>query len=244
MIPDPSFQPQVFLPREQIKWLTEQPDSVLSRWAVRGERNALRYLPIDVDQPSTIAFIDKVIGHCLTRKLDNIQPDVCNGIRESVDANLGIDNDSWHQVNLQATLSKIVDRTVTGAFFGSPLCHDELYLRDLSRYIMFMGVGTLIIGQLPRLLVRPFFASLINIPLRVYKAKVLKVLVPVIEERMQDLEGKTGEQDEPKDFVTQGIKFILKSKDRTYINNPHYLAEQLLLLVSLSPLTCLETEEL
>ena len=233
VIPDASFQPQVFLPHEHIKWLTEQPDSTLSRWAVRGERNAINYLSIDVDQPSTIAFIDRIVGQCLSRKLDRIQPDVCQGVREGVDDLMGLDDKSWREVNLQETLSRIVDRTVTAAFFGPHLCRDQKYLSALNRYILFMGVGTLLVGQLPRFVLRPLVASLLNIPIRHYKAKVFTFLVSLIQERMRKFEEKGGDCDESNDFVTQGIKIIMRSKDHTYINNPQYLAEQFLLLVSL-----------
>ena len=237
VMPDPSLQSQVILPQEHISWLIRQSDGVLSQSQVRKERNAIAYLSIGVDYKPTMALIDKIINPCLQRKLNRVQANVFDEIRASVDDTLGLDENSWHELKLHESLQTIINRTGTRAFFGLPLCRNNDYLYSLKRFILAMGAGTLIVGQFPLWLVRPLAASVINIPLRYYKAKVLKTLLPIFAERIQYFQrheaGHTLE-DEPGDLATQIIKVVANTKDGTYNRSADYLAEQNLLLVSIS----------
>ena len=239
VMPDPSLQPQVILPQEHISWLIRQSDGVMSQGQVRRERNGLAYLHMDVDYKATIALIDKIINPCLQRKLNRVQGNVFDEIRASVDDTFGLDESSWQELKLHESLQTIIDRTGTRAFFGLPICRNQDYLYSLKRFILAMGAGTLIVGQLPLWLIRPLAASLINIPLRYYKAKALKTLLPIFAERIQSFErheaGYTIE-DEPEDFATQTIQLVTHAKDGTYNRSFRYLAEQHLLLVSVSGL--------
>ena len=237
VMPDPSLQPQVILPQEHISWLIRQSDGVLSQSQVRKERNAIAYLSMGVDYKATMALIDKIINPCLQRKLNRVQANVFDEIRASVDDTFGLDEDSWHELNLHESLQTIINRTGTRAFFGLPLCRNHDYLYNLKRFILAMGAGTLIVGQFPLWLVRPLAASVINIPLRYYKAKVLKTLLPIFAERVQHIRRHEADhtlEDEPGDFATQFIKLVANTKDGTYNKGLDYLAEQNLLLVSAS----------
>ena len=237
VMPDPSLQPQVILPQEHISWLIRQSDGVMSQSQVRNERNAIAYLSLSVDYKPTMALIDKIINPCLQRKLNLVQANVFDEIRASVDDTFGLDENSWHELRLHESLQTIINRAGTRAFFGLPLCRNHEYLYSLKRFILAMGAGTLIVGQLPLWLVRPLAASVINIPLRYYKAKLLKTLLPIFAERIQYIQrheaGYTLE-DESGDFATQILKVVSNTKDGTYNRGPDYLAEQNLLLVSVS----------
>lgn len=234
VMPDPSLQPQVMLPQEHISWLIRQSDGVMSQAKVRRERNGLAYLHMDVDYKATMALIDKIINPCLQRKLNRVQGNVFDEIRAGVDDTFGLDQNSWHELKLHESLQTIITRTGTRAFFGLPTCRDPDYLYSLKRFILAMGAGTLIVGQLPLWLLRPLAASMINIPLRYYKAKALKILLPIFEERIQSSErheaGHTLE-DEPEDFATQTIRLVMNAKEGAYNRGSSYLAEQHLLLV-------------
>lgn len=232
VIPDPSFQPQIMLPQEHIKWITQQPDEKLSLWNVRNARNGIGYMGITVDHKSTIAFTEKIIGRCLTRNLDRVQADVYAEIQASVDDLFGMDTHSWRELHGHETLTQIADRTGTRAMFGLTLCRDRKYMHNLGRLNKLMGVGTIVIGQMPPLF-RNLAGNLIRMPVRYYKAKVMKTLVPFITKQMQDFERHQRDGTAPvlsNDFLTQAVAVAMTNKDRLVCNDATHLAEQFLIL--------------
>ena len=195
----------------------------------------MRYLSLGADHMETMALIGKVINPCLQRKTNRIQINTYDEIRASVDDTMGLDEDSWHDINLHEALQTIIDRTQCRAFFGLPLCRNKDYLFNVRRFVNCMGTGTLVVGQIPIWLNRQFWASLINVPLRYYRAKVMKALVPLVIERVQNYEHegiKLVTEQEADEFVTEIVRVVEDSRDGTYNRAPEYLAEELLLLVS------------
>jgi len=93
-----------------------------------------------------MTFIDKVIGHGLSRRLDCIQADMFDEIRQSVDSTVGLDHISWREINLNQTLQLVIDRSGNRAFFGPSICRNERYLRSLNRFILSMGAAALVVG--------------------------------------------------------------------------------------------------
>ena len=151
------------LPHEHIKWLTTQPEAILSVWPVRTERRALGAMMSTVDHKETVAFIDKIVGRFLTPKLDNVQADVSDEMGASIDSAMGLDEDTWHEVNLMQTFKDIGDRTGVRALFGLVLCRDQHFLRVLTHYKTLMGIGILLSGHLPPI-IRPVGGLLLNLP--------------------------------------------------------------------------------
>lgn len=221
------------LPHEYIKWLTTQPEAILSVWPVRTERRALGAMMSTVDHKETVAFIDKIVGRFLTPNLDNVQADVSDEMGASIDSAMGLDEDTWHEVNLMQTFKNIGDRTGVRALFGLVLCRDQHFLRVLTRYKTLMGIGVLLSGHLPPI-IRPVGGLLLNLPFRIYKARVKKALTPVIEERMQKVKCEQDDatlENESQDFLTQSVKVIMKDKGTAH-RSADYVADQFLVLVS------------
>ncbi|PGH19456.1 hypothetical protein AJ80_03957 [Polytolypa hystricis UAMH7299] len=233
VVPDTTFQPQVMLPQNHIKWLSTQPESVLSSEAVRVERNGINYLPVKSDLKSSVLFIDKIIGKSLSQNLDLIQPDMYDEIRHTVDSTMGTDVASWREVNLSEAMSTIIDRTGNRILFGLSLCRNEVYLRILRCFIIFMGASTLLIGQLPPWFLRPIAGVLITIPTFIFKKLSVAYVRPLVKERMQSVSGEEDDQGPGKtshDFVTQSINSVRKFKITIEGDVASYLAEQFLFL--------------
>ena len=220
------------LPQNCIKWLATQPDVVLSIWPIRTKRRALGAMMSTVDHKSTIAFLDKIVGRFLTSNLANVQADVSEEMGASVDSAMGLDED-WHEVNLMQTFKDIVDRTGVRALFGLTLCRDQHFLRVLTYYNTLMGIGILLSGHLPPI-IRPIGSLLLVLPFRFCKARVKKVLMPVVKELIQEI---VCEQDDvplvnkPQNFLTQSVRVIMKDKNNTH-RRTEYVTDQFLVLVS------------
>ena len=128
----------------------------------------------------------------------------------------------------------VADRAGSRTLFGLALCRDQAYLHNTNGFNMLMGVGTVIVGQIPWL-IRPLIGAIVGLPLRIYKARTLRILVPLIKARMQEYaqKGHSGlPKDESNDFVTQAVKVAMESKGSMIFDDPDILAEQFLLLVT------------
>ena len=232
-MPDASTHPLVMLPQSHLDWLTTQPESVLSHWAVREQRHGIKYLSLAVETRSTGSFIEKVAASCLSRNLDAIQADLYDEIRETADSTMGLNENEWVELNLRGTLATIVSRSVNRALFGLPLCRDKKWLGCLGRFSMFTGIGVLVVGQLPPWIIKPFSGILLNIPIWYYRQKALKILQPEIEERIRCFdENASQDQQQAEDFISRAIRANFKNKEPAFISRaPKYLSEQFLLLV-------------
>lgn len=205
IILDPGGRPQVMLPKENIRWLMDQPDAVLSERAVQHEKFALKYLipPMDYHQENSMVL---AIRRELTRNLGKTQAGVFDTMRETIDATMGVDDASWQQICLFQTMQKVVFKATNRILVGSPLCNDEKYLDSLGQFSTWLGAGAVIIGQYVPWFLAPLLGYLASIPVNIYRRKSLRFLVPVIEDRIENTQRKktdpSYEYDEPKDLIT------------------------------------------
>ena len=152
------------LPPEYIKWFSDQTDSTLSSAEIRRERHAVRYLHYGVDFDSTMFFLDRIIGDILTRKLDMIQEPMYDEICRGIDEVLGADENNWKVLNIYNSLQDTILPAMSRVLFGLPLGRDLAFLTTFKRYILAMGVATIVIGQLPQILKR-LVVPIFNVPL-------------------------------------------------------------------------------
>lgn len=180
--------------------------------------------------------MDKVVSRFLTRNLGTAQGECADEIAKSVDDAMGVETNVWRDVNMVDMFKEVGDRSGVRALFGKTLCRDREFLRVLGRYKTLMGFGIFFNGQLPPG-VRQVVALLLAIPFRVCKGRVKKVLVPIVEERMReamrgtdDVAGEEGGQN----LLTQCVRTVLKEKSNVQRSSPDHIADQFLVLVSLS----------
>ena len=196
------------------------------------ERHAVRYLHTGVDFGSTMFFLDRIIGDSLTRKLDMVQGAIYDEVRQGIDVVFGADDNDWKIVNVYDSLQEIVLRAMSRVFFGLPLGRDPAFLTSFKRYILAMGVATIVIGQLPRIL-KSLVVPIFNVPLWFYRAKTLRAIVPVVNRQMSERdEDKLKADGDKYDFITQSARVSAKANSLRYKADPKILAEWILLLVT------------
>ncbi|KAL8823103.1 MAG: hypothetical protein Q9191_006174 [Dirinaria sp. TL-2023a] len=208
---DPSAQQELLLPGEHIKWFSDQPDSKLSSYGVRQERHAVRYLHMGIELSTTMHFLERIIGERLTRHLDSVNHDMHDELRLCIDAVFGTNDQEWKEVNVYDSLQDIVMPTMSRVFLGLPLCRDPRVSTALRRYILALGFGTIIVGELPRML-KAIVARLVKVPLRYYRNKTLGVLKPVVERQLaQGAANGANDQVEGSNFIRQCAKLSEKN---------------------------------
>jgi hypothetical protein len=106
------------------------------------------------------------------------------------------DSEEGHVLNAWDSMVRVIARVALRIMVGTPGCQDENYL-ELSRvYANAVLVDACFINSLPPA-VRPVAGPLIALRARYYQRKLMKVLVPIVRERMDACEEKEGEDDGP-----------------------------------------------
>lgn len=224
-----SFQQEVLLPQEHIKWFADQSAETLSSRKIREERHATKYLHHGLEFDSTVFFLTRVARDSLTRHLGVIQPPMYEEISLGFDQIFGTDDSEWKTVNVYDSMQQIALSTMSRAFFGSNLGRDKNFLTLYSRYNLAMGVGTIVVGELPRLFKR-LLVPAFNLPLRYYRRKTLSMVMPEVEKEMS----RTVANNEGDNFIRQCARVSKKSMTKGATENPELLAESIMMLVSLS----------
>ena len=157
-------------------------------------------------------------------------------IHASVDSSLGEDEDKWNDLDLHHFLFSTVSRTITRVFFGLPTCRDERYTQLLQRFTFARGLNTVFLGQLPPWVFKPLAGLLLNPVLWYYRRAAVAFLLPIITQRIHDLEADDGERDLPSDFLSQSILSNFRGQGRAVLRKAtRFLAEQFLMLVGHLP---------
>lgn len=224
------------LPREHLRWMVEQPETVLSARLPQVGRFAIEYLAPGLDVNHDLFMMD-VVRKDLTRNLGRLQPSIYQDISESIDELMGMDTDKWREVCLWETMQKTVFKSTNRVFVGLPLCQDEGYLRSSAAFANWLGAGAIVVGQYMPSVLKPFFGYLTAIPIYIQKNKSFGYLLPVFKERMENIRRKRAdpnfEFNEPKDMITWMSTAVIDNPTTTH-SKPEALAERILFFVSAS----------
>ncbi|KAL8737236.1 MAG: hypothetical protein Q9181_001890 [Wetmoreana brouardii] len=218
------------LPPEHMTWFFNQPDSALSSAEIRKERHAVRYLHIGVEFDSTVFFLERFINETLTKKLGMLQRPMVQEIWQSTDKIFGVDETAWRTLKVYDSLQEIILPAMSRIFFGLPLGRDPKYLTAFRRYVLAMGIGTLVIGQLPRYF-KGLLVPLFNVPLWYYREKSMKALVPMVERQLiESRDAKANAVEEKYDLISQSGRVSAKLGSIRNVADSKMLAEWILLL--------------
>lgn len=224
------------LPKEHLRWMVEQPETVLSARLPQVGRFAIEYLAPGLDVNHDLFMMD-VVRKDLTRNLGRLQPSIYQDISESIDELMGMDTDKWREVCLWETMQKTVFKSTNRVFVGLPLCQDEGYLRSSAAFANWLGAGAIVVGQYMPSVLKPFFGYLTAIPIYIQKNKSFGYLLPVFKERMENIRRKRAdpnfEFNEPKDMITWMSTAVIDNPTTTH-SKPEALAERILFFVSAS----------
>lgn len=153
---------------------------------------------------------------------------MCEEIRLGFDRIFGIDDTQWKTVNVYDSMQEIALSTMSRAFFGSRLSSSDTFLTFYSRYILAMGVGTIVVGELPRLLKR-LLVPAFNLPLRYYRRRTLGLVVPEVEKELS----RTVADGEGDNFIRQCARVSMKPAAKGSREDPQLLAESIMMMVRL-----------
>lgn len=223
----------VLLPRSEIQFVTEQPDSVLHMHA-----QVLESLQIDytVTNPELVhnPVHHKLITTTLTSQIGNLVPDVADETAWAFEQHWGSPGE-YTEICVYDTMRKIIGSVTNRVFVGKPKCRDPDLLEVGMAYAQEMPVTAQLLRMVWRPL-RPLVALVLTRPIHRRTRRFEKILVPEIERRLADYdarqrdpEGSKAREPEPNDFLQWSIHQAKASGD-PYLWKPTTLAGRILLL--------------
>ena len=170
----------------------------------------------------------------VTRNLGRMQPAMMEDIRCTIDQTMGLDTESWNEVCIKDAMDKIFFTSINHVLVGS-LYRNPEYIRYSIRFANWLGATFILVGQYTSWMTRPFFGYLAALPIYYAKRKALKLLVPVVRDRLSNIKRKRADPsfdfEEPMDMLTWITQAMLDDAE-TMNHPPEFLAKRVLLLVS------------
>ncbi|KAK9773237.1 putative Cytochrome P450 [Seiridium cardinale] len=174
--------PQVILPTSQMRWLLEQPDSVLSQEHVNRQF-------LEADHTFLHANLVKdpvhpeIIKHELTRQIGTFTDDIVEEMNCCLEEYWGSDTENWKEVRLYDTMLDVIARLSTRVFIGQPLCNDRDFLKTCRSFNRNVALSAAALSIFPALL-KPLFAPLVTLYDYLQYQKCSRYIMPVIKERL------------------------------------------------------------
>lgn len=147
-------------------------------------------------------------------------------IRLGFDKIFGVDDCEWKTVNVYDSMQQVSLSTMSRAFFGLELSRNENFLTSYSRYILAFGVGTIVVGELPRLFKR-LLVPAFNLPLRYYRRRTLSMVVPEVVKELS----RTSTDRQGDNFIRQCARVSMKPAAKGSREDPQLLAESMMMMV-------------
>ena len=210
-MPDFSGRPEVVVPRDQISWLLELPDNVLST-------SAAHYTTLEGDYAFTSPkmlkdpYHEHVVHKYLPRNLGKIVPGIQEEVENAMDISWGMGTESWTRLTVWDNLMFVISHVTNRMFVGLPLCRNEDYLDNMSKFAMDVIACMMTLVFVPTWL-KPIVGPIVTIPNRRHWAATTKYTFPLIEERKTMMKAKKEDPSiewvEPNDYLTWHISLAM-----------------------------------
>lgn len=225
----------VILPFAEVKFITDQPESILN-----FDERANNFVQIEhtfMDpRIASVALQGSFLRTQLTRQIGSLVPVLAEEVAWAVEKYWRVTDtdDEWHDVCVFETIRHIVGSVANRAFVGLPFCRDPELVNNGMAFAVDVPLSSAIIKLIWKPL-RPLVAPLITIPNRIHTWRFRNILISEIERRLRrydeqqkDPEGKTPPfEPEPNDVLQWLIKQGKASGD-PYMWRSKTLADRIL----------------
>ncbi|KAI0382415.1 putative cytochrome P450 [Hypomontagnella monticulosa] len=227
----------VMLPSSEIKFLIDQPESVLSF----GER-ALEFFQVDYTFPDPkiprVPLHESLLRTKLTPQINSLVPDMAEETAWAFDTHWGNADvgGEWREVCVFETMRHIVGSVANRAFVGLPFCRDPELVNNGMAFAIDIPLTSTIMKQFWRPL-RPLIAPLVTLPNRIHTWRFRKILISEIDRRLRNYDrhhtdpednGSPAER-EPNDFLQWSIEQAKATGD-PYMWRSKTLADRILMV--------------
>jgi cytochrome P450 len=239
---------EVVMPRSQMSWMFDQPDSVLSTSeahydVLQGEYTFVE--PIILKQP----YHEHIIHRNLFRNLNAIIPDMEEEIPLAIAATYGTDTEKYTTVDVLNSFMKMIPSLTNRMLVGPKLCREQKYLDAVLSFTIDVIRTQSLMFMIPKA-IHPVVGRLLGLAAKYHFWAASKFTLPVIKERIDQLQKKdAGDLEykhwkEPADFITWSYR-TAQAEGRLDETQPVRIAERLMPLnfaaIHTTSLTAYET---
>lgn len=170
--------------------LLNRPDNELAAYRAQNETIQLPYMISDRDVYNNPIHFEVVRKTLAPKQVGNLAAPAAEELDRAFRAywqrpeSCTDGKSDWVTLNNWDACGKVVSRAALRVLVGDTLCQNERLLNATSRYADAVVMGTAMINCLPPSL-RPWIAPLLALPAKYNQSRCLKLLVPVIEERIR-----------------------------------------------------------
>ncbi|KAL6853207.1 cytochrome P450 [Trichoderma novae-zelandiae] len=222
---------EVVMPRDQIAWMMDLPENILS---VYDAHNAVLYSEYNFlgRRLAYDPFPNRVMHKYLARHLSTVIPNVDDEIRHAVDTALGTDTDSWKSIKLWDLWLEIVPHVTNRLLIGPEICRNKQFLDGMVNFTNDVVRNGLLLQLLPKVL-HPIFGRLLSIFNYIHWRSSNTQAQPVIQKRLNAMMKKAAGDAEykdytpPEDFITWLIRQALLDQ-KTFELDPVVISKRLL----------------
>jgi hypothetical protein len=219
------------MPRNQVAWMLDQPDHILSTYdahnaTLYSEYNFLgRRLAYD-------PFPNRVMHKHLARHLSTVLPNVDDEIRHVVSTSFGDDTENWKSITLWDLWLEIVPHVTNRLLVGPEICRNKQFINGMVNFTNDVVRNMLLLQVLPKIL-HPIFGRLLSIFNYMHWRSSNALAQPIIEKRLNAMMKKAAGDTEfedytpPEDFITWSIRQAL-AEEKTFELDPVVISKRLL----------------
>ncbi|CAI6336647.1 unnamed protein product [Periconia digitata] len=202
---------QIIIPREQMSWLVDQPDHILSTKDAHYDMLHGDYAfatPKCLQDP----YHEHVIHKNLARNLISVLPDLDDEVGRDVDELLGFDTEKWVSLDPNNDfMMKVIPKITNRMLVGEPLCRNDEYLANMMGFTMDVIRTSILFAITPSFL-QPIVGNIAGLAPKYHYWRSSRMSVPVIKQRLDDIQQKDAGNpefknwQEPNDYITWHLR--------------------------------------
>jgi hypothetical protein len=197
---------EIVVPRSQMSWMFDQPDSVLSTSEAHFDvlQGSYSFVdPIILRDP----YHEHVIHKNLVRNLNALIPDLAEEIPGSIESIYGLDTEAYRTVEVIDSFMRMIPRLTNHMLVGPTLCREKKYLDAVLSFTKDVIRTQMILLLAPKA-IHPILGSLLSFTSKYHYWLSSRFTVPLIKERLEDIRKKDAgdpaykDWKEPHDFIS------------------------------------------
>jgi hypothetical protein len=239
---------EIVVPRSQMSWMFDQPDSVLSTSEAHYDvlQGAYCFVePIILRDP----YHEHVVHKNLVRNLNAIIPELEEEVPATIEAIYGVDTEAYRTVEILDSFMRMIPRLTNRMLVGPKLCREQKYLDAVLSFTKDIIRTQMIMFLAPKA-IHPIVGGLLSFTSKYHYWLSSQFTLPLIKERLNDMRKKDAgdpsykDWKEPHDFISWSYR-TAQAEGRLDETRPDRIAKRVMPLnfasIHTTSLTAYET---